>query len=137
VGNVLGVDVAQRKIEFESNEGNPLGQQLWQVSFDGERKQLSVGPGTHEGNVAPGGFAFVDRKSARMEPRRCDCARRRKCNVFWTGPSLNEYQLQTPQQLEVKAHDGETLYATLLLPAGVASAASVPLIVNPYGDRGR
>ena len=137
VGNVLGVDVAQRKIEFESNEGNPLGQQLWQVSFDGERKQLSVGPGTHEGNVAPGGFAFVDKKSTRMEPptlRLCQAAG--KCNVFSTGPSLNEYQLQTPQQLEVKARDGETLYATLLLPAGVASPASVPLIVNPYGGPG-
>src|SRR4029077_11939075 len=32
-----------------------------------------------------------------------------------------------------KAHDGTTLYGTLLLPANVSAAASVPLIVNPYG----
>ncbi len=31
------------------------------------------------------------------------------------------------------AKDGTTLYATLLLPAGAQNAASVPLIVNPYG----
>ena len=36
----------------------------------------------------------------------------------------------------MKANDGDTLYATLLLPAGDKSAASVPLIVNPYGGPG-
>jgi dipeptidyl-peptidase-4 len=137
VGNVLGVDGLQKRVDYESNEGNPLGQQLWQVSFDGERKQLSAGDGSHVGNFAPNGFAFVDKRSTRMEaPTLRLCQRDGKCTVFWTGPSLNDYQLKTPEQIEVKAHDGETLYATLLLPAGVASAASVPLIVNPYGGPG-
>jgi dipeptidyl-peptidase-4 len=36
----------------------------------------------------------------------------------------------------VKAHDGTTLYATLLLPDGATNPASVPLIVNPYGGPG-
>ena len=44
--------------------------------------------------------------------------------------------LRAPEQLEVKAHDGTTLYATLLLPDGATNAASVPLIVNPYGGPG-
>ena len=35
--------------------------------------------------------------------------------------------------LEAKASDGTTLYATILLPEGKIDAASVPLIVNPYG----
>ena len=35
----------------------------------------------------------------------------------------------------MKASDGTTLYATLLLPEST-SAASVPLIVNPYGGPG-
>jgi dipeptidyl-peptidase 4 len=38
---VLGVDHAAKLIHYASNEGNPLEQQLWQVDFDGERKQLS------------------------------------------------------------------------------------------------
>jgi dipeptidyl-peptidase 4 len=137
VGNVLGVDGLQKRIDYESNEDNPLEQHLWQVSFDGERKQLSGGEGTHEGNFAPNGFAFVDKKSTRMEaPTLRLCQRDGRCTGFWAGPSLNDYQLKTPEQIEVKAHDGETLYATLLLPAGVANAASVPLIVNPYGGPG-
>jgi dipeptidyl-peptidase-4 len=137
VGGVLGVDFARKQIEFESNEGDPLEQQLWQVEFDGNRRQLSQGGGTHEGNFAPGAFAYVDKKSTRMEPASLRlCQTGGSCNVFWTGPSLNAYQLHAPEQFEVKAHDGETLYATLLLPPGTTNAASVPLIVNPYGGPG-
>jgi len=33
VGEVLGVDHAGKLIHYASNEGNPLEQQLWQVSF--------------------------------------------------------------------------------------------------------
>jgi dipeptidyl-peptidase-4 len=59
-----------------------------------------------------------------------------KCRVFWESHALDSYHLLAPQQLEVKAHDGTTLYATLLLPAGAANPATVPLIVNPYGGPG-
>ena len=41
-----------------------------------------------------------------------------KCNVFWQTRALEPYRLRAPEQLEVKAHDGSTLYATLLLPEG-------------------
>ncbi|HEY1903397.1 MAG TPA: alpha/beta fold hydrolase [Terracidiphilus sp.] len=137
VGDVLGVDHAAKLIHYASNEGNPLEQQLWQVSFAGERKQLTTGAGTHEGNFAPIGGAFVDTQSARMDPptlRLCQAAN--KCNMFWSTRALERYHLRAPQQLQVKAHDGTTLYATLLLPEGATSAASVPLIMNPYGGPG-
>jgi dipeptidyl-peptidase 4 len=137
VGDVLNVDFAKKQVEYQSNEGNPLEQGLWQVSFAGERKRLSEGVGTHEANIAPSGTAFVDKRSTLMEPASLQlCHVGGKCAVLWTGPSLSEYQLQAPEQIEVKARDGETLYATLLLPKGVTNAASVPLIVNPYGGPG-
>ncbi len=53
--------------------------------------------------------------------------------MFWETHALDSYQLRLPQQLEVKAHDGTTLYATLLMPSGSTNPATVPLIVNPYG----
>jgi dipeptidyl-peptidase-4 len=56
--------------------------------------------------------------------------------VFWQTRALEPYRLRAPAQFEVKAHDGSTLYATLLLPEGAATAASVPLIMNPYGGPG-
>jgi dipeptidyl-peptidase-4 len=139
VGDVLSVDHQARMIRYASNEGNPsqanlLDQQLSQVSFDGERKALTTAPGFHEGNFAPVGGAFVDKVSARMSPptlRLCQAAE--KCNVFWATRAIEAYHLHAPEQLEVKAHDGTTLYATLLLPAGAVDPATVPLIVNPYG----
>lgn len=134
VGNVLNVDRAAKTIDFESNQGNPLEQQLWQVNFDGESKQLTSGEGFHTGSFAPSGTAFVDRQSTRLSPptaRLCQAAG--KCNEFWSTKALESYHLRAPEQLQVKAHDGTVLYATLLLPEGATSAASVPLIVNPYG----
>jgi dipeptidyl-peptidase-4 len=140
VGEVYGVDHAGKMVHYASNEGNLLEQQLWQVSFAGERKQLSAGAETHEGNFAPLGGGFVDKQSTRMDPptlRLCQAAE--KCNVFWTTRALEAYRLHAPEQLEVKAHDGTTLYATLLLPDGATTAggaispATIPLIVNPYG----
>jgi len=137
VGDVLGVDTAGKVIRYESNEGNLLEQQLWQLSFDGERRQLSSGEGFHTGNFAPTGGGYVDKQSTSIDPpilRLCTAAG--KCTVFWQTNALEPYRLRAPEQLEVKAHDGTTLYATLLLPAGVTSPASVPLIVNPYGGPG-
>jgi dipeptidyl-peptidase-4 len=137
VDEVYRVDLAGKLVDYASNEGSELDQQLWQVSFAGERKQLSAGAGTHVGNFAPAGSAFVERQSSRMEsPTLRICADAGKCNLLWATRALEPYHLRTPEQLEVKAHDGTTLYATLLLPEGAASAASVPLIVNPYGGYG-
>jgi len=136
VGGILNVDYAGKLIRYASNEGNPLEQQLWQVNFAGERKQLSNGAGFHGGDFASGSGAFVDSQSTRLEPptlRLCESAG--KCNVFWQTHALERYHLKVPEQLEVKAHDGTTIYATLLLPEG-AGQGSVPLIVNPYGGPG-
>jgi dipeptidyl-peptidase-4 len=133
VRTVYDVDFEDNHVDFASNEGNPLEQQLWRATFTGERKQLSAGAGTHSGNFAPAGGAFIDRQSARLEPPTLRlCQSLDKCNVFWQTRAHEAYHLRAPQQLEVKAHDGTTLYATLLLPENT-SAASVPLIVNPYG----
>jgi dipeptidyl-peptidase 4 len=137
VGDVLGVDHAGKLIHYASNEGNPLEQQLWQVSFAGERKQLTTGAGSHDGEFAPMGGGFADKQSTRIDPPTVRlCQEADKCSVFWATRALDAYHLRAPQQLEVKAHDGTTLYATLLLPEGVTGEASVPLIVNPYGGPG-
>jgi dipeptidyl-peptidase-4 len=137
VGEVLRVDSANKQIVFASNEGNPLEQQIWQASFDGQRKQLTTTPGNHVGNLSPAGSAFVDKHSTRMDPPTLRlCRTGGKCSVFWQTRALEPYHLRAPEQLTVKGHDGTTLFATLLLPEGTRSAATVPLIVNPYGGPG-
>jgi len=142
VSDVLRVDAADRLVDYASNESNPpnstkLDRQIWQVSFSGERRQLSTGAGFHEGNFALAGSAFVDKQSSRMAPPSLWlCAEAEECKVFWTTRALKAYHLRAPDPMEVKAHDGTALFATLLLPEGASTAASVPLIVNPYGGPG-
>ncbi len=137
VSDVYRVDFDHKFVDYASNEGNVLEQQLWQVSFDGTRRQLSSGAGFHDGNFAPEGDGFVDKQSARLDPpayRLCQSAE--KCGVFWQTRALEPYGLHAPEQLAIKAHDGTTLYATVLLPADATNPASAPLIVNPYGGPG-
>jgi dipeptidyl-peptidase-4 len=137
VEEVLRVDHQAKVVDYDSNEDNPLERELWQVTFDGNKKQLTAEPGYHTGNFAPSGDAFVDTRNAQLDPPIASiCRSAGKCNVFWQTRALEPYHLRAPQPLEIKAHDGSTLYATLLLPEGAASTPSVPLIVNPYGGPG-
>ena len=137
VRDVYRVDPKNKLIDFASDQGNPLEQQLWQVNFDGVRRRLSTGAGFHGGNFAPLGSAFIDQYSDRLHPPALSlCRTAGKCEVFWQTHALQSYHLRAPRQIEVKTSNGTTLYATLLLPEGATSPASVPLIVNPYGGPG-
>jgi dipeptidyl-peptidase 4 len=137
VGEVYAVDSERKVIFYASNEGNVQQQQVWQVSFAGERKQLSNGPGNHQANFSPNNGNFYDKYSSLLNPPSLQlCRPQGKCEKFWSTHALDPYGLRTPEPLEVKAHDGTTLYATLLLPAEAKDPASVPLIVNPYGGPG-
>jgi dipeptidyl-peptidase-4 len=142
VSAVYRVDVKNRMAYYASNEGNPLEQQLWEVSFDGARKQLSSGAGFHDGTFAPAGTAYAETVSTRMHPPTLSlCSSTNveaphRCNVFWETRALDSWHLHAPETVAVKAKDGELLYGTLLLPEGKTAPASVPLIVNPYGGPG-
>ena len=61
------------------------------------------------------------------------CRHDNDCQTIWKSPALDT-ALTPPLPVEWKAADGvTTLYGQLVLPAGKTEAASVPLIVNPYG----
>ncbi len=134
VSAVGSIDWGKKLVDYASNQGNVLDQQLWEVSFGGELKALTTIPGHHDGNFGGEGGAFVDTFSARMStPELSLCREPGQCKTFWSTHALDPYNLRAPEQLEVKASDGTTLYATLMLPESASAPASVPLIVNPYG----
>lgn len=137
VSKVYRVDHQKKMIYYASNESGVQDQQIWQVSFEGKKKQLSAGPGNHDANFSPVSAAYTDKYSTRMDPPALQlCTDGGKCSMLWSTHALDPYGLRPPEQLEVKAHDGTTLYATLLMPAGATTPASVPLILNPYGGPG-
>ena len=137
VDEVKRVDHAGKIVIYSSNEGNPLEQQLWQVTFAGERKPITIKAGTHDGSFAPRGNFYVDRFSDRITPETVSlCKIGADCNLFWSTRAYEPYHLRTPEPFEVKAADGSTLYATILLPENKTEPHSVPLILNPYGGPG-
>lgn len=137
VSEVYQADPARRIVSYASNESNPLEQQIWQVSFDGERRQLSSGAGTHKAEFSPQGTVYADSFSARLSPPALSlCTVGASCQPFWSTAMPDQYRLRPPEPVEVRARDGSALYATLLLPEGQAGPAGVPLIVNPYGGPG-
>ena len=143
VSSVYQVDSGHKRVLYASNEGNPLEQQVWEVNYSGERRQLSDGAGYHDAGFEPDGKVFTDTYSTRTAPplvRLCHVVPGRatalNCDVFWQTHALEAYHAQAPEQFAVKTHDGTTLYATLQMPSGANTPASVPLIVNPYGGPG-
>ena len=55
VGDVYSVDPKRKVVAYASNESDLLEQQIWQVSFDGDRKPLSAGAGFRQAAFAPDG----------------------------------------------------------------------------------
>ncbi len=140
VSKVLSHDPVGKVVYYASDEGNATEEQIWQVNMDGQRKAVTTAPGVHDGNFAPVGGAFVDRYSNLTTPTSVSLCRvteeNSKCKLFWSTRAMEAFALREPEHLEVKAADGENIYATLLLPEGKTEAASVPLILNPYGGPG-
>jgi dipeptidyl-peptidase 4 len=137
VSSIYSVDHQRKLVTYASNEGNVQQEQIWQVSFAGERKRLSSGPGNHQPIFSPSGTSYSDKYSMRMNPPQLElCKVGDSCQTYWSTHALDPYSLHAPESLDVKAHDGTTLYATLLLPPDATNPASVPLIVNPYGGPG-
>jgi dipeptidyl-peptidase 4 len=135
VADVAGVDQVAHSVYYLSNEGDPRQQQIWVVGLNGEgKRQVSRRGEWHEPVFSPNTNFFADVTSSTTTPPVMDlCRRRFDCQTIWKAPPFDAV-LTPPLAGEWKAADGvTTLYGQLVLPPEKTAAASVPLIVNPYG----
>jgi dipeptidyl-peptidase 4 len=141
----LLVDEKHSTVTYSSNEGDPISTQIWQVDFKGKRHALTTTAGTHHANFSPDGAHYVENYSSLANlgtvslctTPATTTAGGGSCTQLWANPSMESVHLRAPQIIKTTAHDGKTvLYSTLLLPEGATKAASVPLILNPYGGPG-
>jgi dipeptidyl-peptidase 4 len=135
VGDIVAVNEVARTVYYLSNEGDPRQQQVWVVGLDGQGKhQVSRYGEWHEPIFSPNTNFFADTISSSTTPPVLDlCRHDSDCQTIWKAPPLDTV-LTPPLAVESKAADGATtLYGRLVLPAGKTEAASVPLVVNPYG----
>jgi dipeptidyl-peptidase 4 len=133
--SVAGIDQQKAVVYYTSNETDPREEMLWQVGLDGTGKKLiSTVHGVHHITLAPDTTHYVDSASSLMQPPTVSlCSVTASCTPFWNSRPLDGYKLVAPVMFTGKAVNGTTLYGELLLPPGLKTAASVPLIVNPYG----
>ncbi|HTZ58207.1 MAG TPA: alpha/beta fold hydrolase [Acidobacteriaceae bacterium] len=134
VSDIAGVDQAAHRVYYLSNEGDPRQQQIWAVGLNGEDKhQVSHSGKWHEPVFSPNAKFFVDVNSSTTTPPMVTlCSHQTDCQTTWKAPF--DTVLTPPEAVEFKAADGVTvLYGYLALPSGKTEAASLPLIVNPYG----
>jgi dipeptidyl-peptidase 4 len=138
VKSVESIFEGTHTIYYVSNEGDPLQAQVWSIKTDGSGKQkLSTVPGVHEPKFAPQSPTFIDAVSNLTTPPQVSLCHGTECKAFFTSKPLDAGMLTPVESLELTAADGKSvLYAHLLLPQGQTAAASVPLIVNPYGGPG-
>ena len=135
VAEILGVNQVAGTVYYLSNEGDPRQQQIWVVDSNGNGKHQVSGSGEwHEPVFSPNTNFYVDViSSITTLPVMDMCRRQTECRTIWKAPPLGA-DLTPPLAVELKAADGATtLYGQLVLPAGRTAAASVPLILNPYG----
>jgi len=136
VSSIESIDVKAKTVYYVSNEGDPLQSQVWSVKLDGTGKErISKAEGVHHPNFADGSSVYIDRYSDKTTPPTLSlCHDGTLCQMIWHAEPPKGYDLVRPEILQLKAADGKTtIYASLLLPPGVTSPASLPLINNPYG----
>jgi dipeptidyl-peptidase-4 len=131
-----GFDERSGTVFFTSNEGTPLENSLWSIKLDGTgKRKLTSGSGVHHAMVSPDGAHFSDEYSAMTTPPVASvCATgARSCEAFWRSKMIPAATGVSSTIVTLIAADGKTtIYGKLTLPASTA-AASVPLILNPYG----
>jgi len=138
VSAVEAVDDSKGIVYFTATEKSPLERQLYRVNFDGSGfSRVTKDDGTHHVSIAPNAATFVDTYSNSMTPPRQDLLRADGSRVATINENkvaeLLEYHLSPVEFLRVKSHDGVTLNAMMIKPAGFDPTKKYPVLVYTYG----
>jgi len=138
VSAIEAVDESKGLIYFTATEKSALERQLYRVALDGTGfARVTKEDGTHHVNIAPKAAAFVDTYSNSMAPPRQGLLRADGSRIAAINENkvaeLAEYHLSPVEFLTVKSHDGMSLNAMMIKPAGFDSAKKYPVLVYTYG----
>jgi dipeptidyl-peptidase-4 len=134
IENIEDIDAKSGTVYFTSDEGSPLDNNLWSIKLDGTNKQqLTTARGTYGVQISPDGTHFSDFYSNSTTPPAFSlCTIGQSCSPLWKSKPVVAATGVTSTTVTVTAADGATrLYGHLTLPTST-TAASIPLILNPY-----
>ena len=139
VMDMLGFNTKHHSIIYESNEANPIQQNVWIVDIETGKRALmdNSGKGWHNGSISTSGRYILDNFSEPTVPRKIAIVdtENGKCTQYltaadpWKGYNQPEFSTGT-----IKAADGVTdLYYRLVKPVNFDPKKKYPTIVYVYG----
>jgi dipeptidyl-peptidase 4 len=132
------VDEKHGYIYFTSNKYKATETQLYRLSLsDRSTTQITHRAGTHDVDIAPETFAYIDTFSKAGTPPRQDLKRADGTTVAAINENdvseLAEYHLGPVEFLTVAAADGTKLGAMMIKPPDFTPSKKYPILVAVYG----
>ncbi|MCS0633398.1 S9 family peptidase [Telluria mixta] len=146
VDNILAVDEQAGKVYIASNKDAIIDKQTYVLNLDGSNAgkpvRLTKQDGWHEDVFARNGKIFVDTFSDPDTPPQVSIRRADGSMVEWL--EHNELNAQHPyasyakdhlptEYGSIKAHDGQTLYYSMIKPANFDASKRYPVFLFTYG----
>jgi dipeptidyl-peptidase 4 len=146
VDNILAVDEQAGKVYIASNKDAVIDKQAYALNLDGSNAsnpvRLTKQDGWHEDVFARNGKIFVDTFSDPDTPPQVSIRRADGAMVEWlehnelnaSHPYAPYVQDHLPTEYgTIQAHDGQTLYYSMIKPAHFDAAKRYPVFLFTYG----
>jgi dipeptidyl-peptidase-4 len=146
VDNILAVDEQNGKVYIASNKDAVIDKQTYVLNLDGSNAnkpvRLTKQDGWHEDVFARNGKIFVDTFSDPNTPPQVSIRRADGSMVEWLEhnaldarhPYASYAKDHLPTEYgSIKAHDGQTLYYSMIKPASFDASKRYPVFLFTYG----
>ncbi|HEY3170533.1 MAG TPA: prolyl oligopeptidase family serine peptidase, partial [Thermoanaerobaculia bacterium] len=138
VDRIAGVDQTRGLVYFTATEENVRRRPTYRVALDGNgfSKVIATRRGQHSPQLSPDGRFLLDTYSSVGEPpvlSLLDVSGNTVRVVERPETRLDQYELATTEEVEVRSDDGARLEARLVKPAGFDASRKYPVIVYVYG----
>jgi dipeptidyl-peptidase 4 len=137
IRTLYGVDEAARTIYFSSGARRHIDTDIFRIGLDGSGlTRISRTEGTHSANFNPAFTRYVDRWSDVTTPAqvRLHAADGSELRVISANrvQALADFQLSTPEFVEVKARDGFTMDGMIIRPPNFDPSRRYPVYQLTY-----
>lgn len=149
IDNVLAVDEKGGRVFVAANRDAVIDKQTYSLALDGSNAdqplRVTQGDGWHESTFSRNGLVFVDTFSSPSTPPNVAIRNADGSMIEWIEKNelnaTHPYFKYLPNHLateygSMKANDGQTLYYSILKPAGFNPKKRYPVIVSTYGGPG-
>ncbi|MEX2512094.1 MAG: S9 family peptidase [Cyclobacteriaceae bacterium] len=143
VTELIGVDQENKKVYYVSTENSPVERQFYVINFNGkQKKRLTSAHGTHEINMSPDYYFYIDSHSTAFQPLKVTLhnAKGNLIKVLEDNQALREeleqYKLSKKEFFEFKTVDGTSLNGYMIKPVGFKEENEYPVLMYVYGGPG-